>query len=57
MSKDEYQAVDGATGIPSVQAIAVPETRVRVIAPSNLAAGYRLHVEVNGTPKTVIVVS
>ena len=56
--------------VPTVMAVAVPDepikqdiessqpqTKVRVIAPSNLPTGYRLHVQVNGQPTVVIVVS
>lgn len=58
MSKleEEYQIVDASGAVPIAQT--VPEvTRVKVIAPSDLQAGYRLHVHVNGVPRTVIVVS
>ena len=67
-----YQAVDSKTGeVQPVMAVAVPiggptmsepikpqepETKIRVIAPSNLAAGYHLHVQVNGQPSVVVVV-
>lgn len=54
-STTKYNALLADT--PVVEAIAVPTTKVELVAPTDLVGGYLLHVDLNGRPVTVQVVS